>query len=601
LMKQFHFPLHWVNPFICLSILLGFISISPVQAQAPSNGDGLIFDPLTGEDIPFHLTFDPSGGPVAGIIPAFTQSLFLDLGVGNYYDTTTTYQDCPITGSFEGGDGGAIEGTFDCTGNSDIIITTPVGTGNATGNNHLKGTLLGSLSADGTGEGTLVFTNVSTTDAFHMNGVDFPASTSPPSTETTTWSLNHSAEAFEAALATPTTAVTATQTPNPELTPTASPTADATLVAAFQQFITALQAYKDYVAEKVEQLQNGADSMAHIYNERVLLPFGDFRTGRLLLGEDGQPLVQDEFGSQIPMLSDGTPLGSTGEYSDQVQALLQSYDDIDWFTELTGYAEYAGELLEQMAQPDFEPTMGDAENPQLTPEFLEILAGLSEPSLTYLTGVSPDERQILQRQILALLTGDPLPHYSIPNPPDIDQRDVWFYTAQDLDDLVMKMQNSLRRDDLDPELRKEMEFFEQVLSEEPARDKVEIDMFSGEIDRLLWRQEGLDKTATQERWSVFGKLYQELGTQGITELEEDKRIDPETADYYRRHIENRWPIETEESRGLIDAYNSMLALRNQPKPPPEPTWWEELGLMFFDREVRKQQELNTSIFFAEGN
>ena len=125
---------------------------------------------LSYEKVSLFLTmtfkFDPAGGPVSGSMQG---SGTIDMvGFTSPYTAIGT-----LTGNYEGGDGGRING------DASMVVSYPNGASQATEN-----TWEGTLSADGTGSGNMVN---------KQNGVTWG-----------TWSVTFSADEFQAALATPT-------------------------------------------------------------------------------------------------------------------------------------------------------------------------------------------------------------------------------------------------------------------------------------------------------------------------------------------------------------------------------------------------------------
>lgn len=189
-----------------LSLIFIFVMTfsAPLAAQA-QQGATVTGQGTLAEEVSFTLAFDPSGGPVTGSTKTYTQSVSMNLGVAGYsYSGSTTYPACNITGDFAGSDGGALQAKLTCVGQSKLLITTPVGNGNTTGTTNLTAVLSGNLSANGSGGGAAQVSYTTTIHAFTMNGINFPASTSPPQTTSSTWKLTYDGKAFQAALAPPT-------------------------------------------------------------------------------------------------------------------------------------------------------------------------------------------------------------------------------------------------------------------------------------------------------------------------------------------------------------------------------------------------------------
>lgn len=189
---------------LTLTFIFVFLLSAPLAAQA-QQGAAVTGQGTLAEEVPFTLTFNPSGGPVTGTTKTYTQGGTVNFGVPGYsYSVATTYPVCNIIGDFAGGDGGALQAKLTCVGQSKLLITTPVGNGNTTGTTNLTAMLSGKLSANGSGGGTAQITYVTAINAYTMNGINFPASTSPPQTTSSTWKLAYEGKAFQAALAPPT-------------------------------------------------------------------------------------------------------------------------------------------------------------------------------------------------------------------------------------------------------------------------------------------------------------------------------------------------------------------------------------------------------------
>lgn len=179
--------------------LQAFAQTGQLQAQ------GQITNPYGGTPIPFEFAFTPEGGVVSGKINAFNGTASVSMPAGYSQSGGSTFPDCPISGSFEGGDGGRISGLATCNGTVNIHIVGPSVDFWMTGTAQYTAQLEGNLYANGTGSGAIAFVGTVTTNAFTMMGQTFPASTSPETAYGTDWTASFSSEDFLAALVTPTT------------------------------------------------------------------------------------------------------------------------------------------------------------------------------------------------------------------------------------------------------------------------------------------------------------------------------------------------------------------------------------------------------------
>ncbi len=188
--------------FLFLIIVL-LLQVTPVYAQGGNSitGQGTIENPTGGGSIAFSLTFNPAGGPVSGETAAINMPYTMGFGVEGFSTTTfVNYPACPITGNFAGGNGGAIQATVTCSGTFSQTINTPVGSGTVKGAMTWTATVNGTLNANGTGSGSADMTSSGTTEPFVMNGIQFPGSSSPASSYSTTWQVAYPAAEFQAGL-----------------------------------------------------------------------------------------------------------------------------------------------------------------------------------------------------------------------------------------------------------------------------------------------------------------------------------------------------------------------------------------------------------------
>jgi hypothetical protein len=185
-------------------LLASIFSFQAVAQTGQLQAQGQITNPYGGSPIPFEFTFSPSGGDVSGRINAFNGTASVTMPAGYSQSGGSTFPDCPISGSFEGGDGGRISALATCNGTVNIHIIGPSVDFWMTGTAQYTAQLEGNLYANGTGSGAIAFVGTVTTNAFTMMGQSFPASTSPETAYGTDWTASFSSEDFLAALVTPT-------------------------------------------------------------------------------------------------------------------------------------------------------------------------------------------------------------------------------------------------------------------------------------------------------------------------------------------------------------------------------------------------------------
>jgi hypothetical protein len=232
--------MRWVRLLVLVLLTAGWVTLA--LAPGPANarplrleleGEGLIANPMGTQDIAFLLTFDPEGGEVSGMVPSYSSGVSMSLEGGLSVSGEADYDDCPIQGSFQGGDGGTLTGSFECTGRFTQVASVP-GAPVMTGSINLSGAFEGKLWANGAGEGVVDIVSVTMTDPVTVQGMTVPASTSPPYAVSSTWTLAYSAEEFQAALAPvpvtdvpPTTAPPTAEALAPVEEPTAAPIEEA--------------------------------------------------------------------------------------------------------------------------------------------------------------------------------------------------------------------------------------------------------------------------------------------------------------------------------------------------------------------------------------
>jgi hypothetical protein len=166
-MKRLNWLLEIISVFSLIMIPSG-VSAAPLPRQSgvALEATGKICDDSNAFCLNMKFTFDPAGGPVDG---SFSGSY-------TYTRQTVTFTDRSsgtLTGEFDGGDGGSINGT--------LVAHTVSTSGGSSTSSDWSGTWEGSLTADGTGSGSM-------TDS---------------GGNAATWSVTFDGSAFEAALVTP--------------------------------------------------------------------------------------------------------------------------------------------------------------------------------------------------------------------------------------------------------------------------------------------------------------------------------------------------------------------------------------------------------------
>jgi len=202
-MKRFSSLLRIISLGFLLLGLLSALNVGQAAAQAkPITGEGSIVNPFGGDSIPFTIEFYARGGEVTGVIYAYSSNISMQLPAGYQQSGSSSYPDCPISGTFDGGDGGAFHALVTCSGTMQDHITGPSVDMNLTGTTNYTAQFEGQLFADGNGSGDVAMALVVKTDPYSMMGTDFPASTSPETAYGSEWTLTYPADEFTAAFVT---------------------------------------------------------------------------------------------------------------------------------------------------------------------------------------------------------------------------------------------------------------------------------------------------------------------------------------------------------------------------------------------------------------
>jgi hypothetical protein len=106
-----------------------------------------------GECVDFKLTFDPAGGPVTGSYTGVFTYHIKYAGLSEIVQTETETGE--LTGTFSGGDGGAVNGTFTYKITNRVAVSNGVSSPQQDESGAYR-SWKGVLRANGTGDGTIV-------------------------------------------------------------------------------------------------------------------------------------------------------------------------------------------------------------------------------------------------------------------------------------------------------------------------------------------------------------------------------------------------------------------------------------------------------------
>jgi hypothetical protein len=366
------------NKFKLMSILLCFVlstqSIyavyaAPVELEISAEGElcsqtyGVTFC------FPLTFTFDTEGGSVSGQSSGSTS--FPIEGVGTIVSSFSAL----FNGTFEGGDGGKLEGTWTSTAN----VTLPDGLSlppdmPALTQSSAGGTWSGNLYADGTGSGT-------------FQAVDsFGASSSG------TWQVTYSGSAFETPE--PTQATQPTQTALPSAaaattaasptiippTPTIVPTPGLTLDP---QALLVLGDLQSAIQKQLERFQSGDLSDYPAALSRWL----NGEVVRVNVGNETL-VVSDIYGHRVEVDENGLPQSDPSVIESPSAEVVNNHQDLAWPSILDSISESAYKAFNNFTEPTFqfiEETTEGIEPTEIASSFYAYLAQLSTPPVEELT------------------------------------------------------------------------------------------------------------------------------------------------------------------------------------------------------------------------
>lgn len=316
---------------------------------------------------PLEVTFDPAGGPVLGTTHGRAE--FPVPGMGGSFVSTF---EATFTGTFEGGDGGEVAGTWQSISHISAPAGYPIPANVGLGDGPASGTWAGTLWARGSGDGSLTGTD---------SGGN-PAAGS--------WTIAYSAKEFLAAQ--PRT----TDTPSvPTLQPAAPPTRTPTPVPAATP-ADALPGAQAALLAAIEQERAAMRSADRSGQPPVLAPWYYGQIVRLGIDEAGEPFAQDFLGQSAPL----------GQFDATLESpsadVLMAYPEVDWGAALTSLGQRAYNAISGMADTSFQFVTGTLESLQPAASALDFLSLLTSPPEFEDVPLSEEEGATLQSEVVLL-------------------------------------------------------------------------------------------------------------------------------------------------------------------------------------------------------
>lgn len=547
--KVLHFQ---VAVIVCITILFSLPKSSFAQSATPVMGSGQacanssVGSWCTG----FQMGFHPAGGPVATTVNFSTST---SSPAGNIQSTTVFH----FTGYFAGGDGGQVAGNF----TADTTLSGYVG-----GSCAHSGTWGGTLYASGSGSGNFAADSGSCTSGIAL-------------TYSGSWNISYSVEDFQRNLGptqTPTKTITPTLTASPTLKPTSTPNPEmqATLEALYSQF----SGVKEAIFNKVNEIKDWTEASEPV--EPLLIPWVDGKLVVVKPNIQGQAVIQDIYGNQVPITENGEPQGSTNHINSPSQNIIAQNAQLDWLSLLTNLMKKTQEYIaweEDYQDPITDSIFKIPGGYQLGKQYMEFRDKLAaeyseyEKELMVQNNLSKEQVRMLEREAFIQGLLNPIGQFASTmfndnwlqtTPPDELTES---YQGKTSTQLIQQLE-AIREDPehIKPELIEKIDLLleDQRLGREGMNDLRNFWLVSnyyiseqGDYDRLM------------EQYSATAKIRKEIGITGIQELADRGIITKESASYYQEVIKDKTlKLDYESSRKmetLIETFHSLEPIQKE--------------------------------------